>query len=393
MATAARSLAATLWRCPRLPAAADRRGPARGSARRRGALLSSAARGWPRGPPSARSAWRAAASSGAERSAANGSWWRASSGTRIEPVDRRRGARAGAAPAAGDRGRRRGPPRSRPAARRCRRRGGPPAAARRAPAGGRRGCRRGWSPAARSRRRSRPVRPPRRRSGRRAAPRRGRAPGGSFPARRRRAPGGGEGGSGVGELVAQIPLLDLEAVEVAGRRRALGGRQGGIEQAPLYGRDLFEHRAPLLPQRDRGGGHGMGGFEGVDQRAGAQPLRDLEGLLEALRPSLFQGGVDQAAGEPVIVLGPGGEGSGLSGRSCLLVAQRLDGVEHRARIRDGLLAATRGQAQRASARARRRPWTRDPAPGGRARASGRSTLLRLRAGSVAARKRARPSRQ
>ena len=88
----------------------------------------------------------------------------------------------------------------------------------------------------------------------------------------------------------------------------------------------------------------MGRLQGIDQGTGAQALGDLESAVEILRPALLLGRGDEPAGEPVIVLGPGGEGLGLAGRSRLLVPQGLDHVERRARILDRPVAGPRGPA-------------------------------------------------
>jgi hypothetical protein len=151
--------------------------------------------------------------------------------------------------------------------------------------------------------------------------------------------GGVEGRGGAGELVAQVRLLHLQPVKIPVGRGSLGGREGWVEQPALHGRDLLQQGAPLLADRGHGGRHRMGPLQGVDQRPGPHALRDLETAIEILRPVLLEGGVEQPSGEPVVVLGPGGEHPGLSGGAGLEIAQGLDGVERRAGIPDGLVAS------------------------------------------------------
>ena len=82
----------------------------------------------------------------------------------------------------------------------------------------------------------------------------------------------------------------------------------------------------------------LGSCQGVEQGASAFPFVDLEGSIEILRVLPGQPGLQEAAGEPGVVVGPGGEQAHLTRRASLEVAQRLDGFEGRPGIGDRSLA-------------------------------------------------------
>src|SRR6185295_16705954 len=91
------------------------------------------------------------------------------------------------------------------------------------------------------------------------------------------------------------------------RRSTLRCRKVRVEQPALDARDLFEDRTAPLADRCRRDRQGAGGFEPVDEAPRPQALGDAEGPFEILRAAAREAGLEQPAGEPVVILRPGGE--------------------------------------------------------------------------------------